>query len=144
MRPTTRTINTCIDAWAKSGEIGADDRILEWMERMKESDHLFGRNFVFRPDKWTYNSYLQALARSGKPNIGTRAEQVIAEMEELHRNGVHGVKPDVVTFTNVVHCIARSGQDDAVDRALATLIRLEDLHEQGHGDLRPNLFTYNW
>lgn len=144
MRPTTRSINTCLDAWAKSGLEEADERILEWMDKMQQTSHTSNSRIVLQPDKWTYNSYLQALARSGKTNIGTKAEDILIEMENFHRKGGYDVKPDVLTFTNVIHCIALSGQDDAVDRAVSLLNKMEDLHEQGCSDVTPNIFTYNW
>ena len=147
LRTTTRTINTCLDAWAKSGHENADERILEWLNKLRDADDFLstGSNTLLRPDKWTYNAYLQALARSGKEHIGTTAEAILLEMETLHQKGhTYDVKPDVLTYTNVIHCIALSGQENAVDRALTLLNRLEDLHEKGSGDVRPNLFTYNW
>lgn len=143
LRPTTRSINTCLDAWALSGRSDAAEKISGWIQKMKHSA-TNSSVYAVPPDKWSYNSYLMALARSGKDDMATKAEEVLLEMEQLHASGVRDVKPDVLTFTNVIHCIALSGKSDAEKRAMAILNRMEDLHEQGFGDIMPNLFTYNW
>jgi pentatricopeptide repeat protein len=141
IRPNRRSVNTCLDAWAKSGLDGADERIMAWIQRMREA-HESGQNNI-SPDMWSYTHYLQALSKAGKPRMGDEAERVLEEMEDLYRKGYQSLKPNVLTFTNAIHCIALSGQDDAVERALAILDRMEDLHAGGFGDVRPNLFTYN-
>lgn len=141
IRPDRRSLNTCLEAWAKSGADGADERIMAWITKMREAPES-GQNQV-SPDMWSYTHYLQALSKAGKPRIGDEAERVLEEMEDLYRKGFTSLKPNVLTFTNVIHCIAVSGQDDAVERALAVLDRMEDLHSEGFGDVRPNLFTYN-
>lgn len=144
MKPTTRSINTCLDAWSKSGRRDADDHISKWLDRIRFSTEPLGPGIILIPDKWTFNAYLQALPRSMKPDIGTKAINILLEMESRHRTGCPNVKPDVLTFTSVLHCIALSGQENSVELAMSILGKMEDLHEKGFGDLRPNLFTYNW
>jgi pentatricopeptide repeat protein len=141
IRPNLRSINACLDAWAKSGLDGADERILWWIQRARE-DHKSGIIKIV-PDIWSYTHYLHALSKSGRPRMGDEAERVLNEVEALYRGGYQRLKPNVLTFTSVIHCIALSGQTDAVERALAILDRMEDLHAEGFGDVRPNLFTYN-
>jgi Pentatricopeptide repeat domain len=144
LKPTIRSVNTCLDAWAKSGRRDADERILVWLNQMRSSSEPLGMGIVLIPDKWTYNAYLQALPRSMKCDIGTKAVNILSEMETRHRSGCPNIKPDVLTFTSVLHCIALSQQENSVELAMSILSKMEDLHEQGYGDLRPNLFTYNW
>jgi hypothetical protein len=97
------------------------------------------------PNKWTYNAYLEALAKSGRRTMGNEAELFLVRMEgEYQRSGAVRLKPDVHTFTNVINCIARSGADNAIDRAFAVLSKMEVLHASGYGDVRPNAHTYNW
>lgn len=141
IRPNRRTVNTCLEAWAKSGLDGADERIMAWIVKMREA-HESGQSRICA-DIWSYTHYLQALSKTGKPRMGDEAERILKEIEDLYHRGYQSVKPNVLTFTNAIHCIALSGQDDAVERALAILDRMEDLHAAGNGDIRPNLFTYN-
>jgi pentatricopeptide repeat protein len=141
IRPNLRSLNACLDAWAKSSIDGADERILGWIYQVRNDTKNGPLKIV--PDIWSYTHYLQALSRSGRPRMGDEAERVLNEVETLYHGGYHGLKPNVLTFTSAIHCIALSGQDDSVERALAILDRMEDLHAEGFGDVRPNLFTYN-
>ena len=165
IKPNSRSFNTCVsnlgffccfwrqntdrfssfsqvDAWAKSSQPNASERIMDWILLMEDNAH----NGIsgIRPNKWTYNAYLQALSKSSRPSIGDEAEKVLDQMDDLYRKGRIGLKPDVLTFTNVIHCLALSGAEDALERAMAILTRMEDLHAAGHGDVRPNAYTYNW
>jgi hypothetical protein len=92
------------------------------------------------PNKWTYNSYLQALAKQRNPSSADEAERILAMMEDKSRDfRSNNLKPDVLTYTNVLHCIALSESDDSFQRAYAILSKMEN----GDGDVRPNVYTYN-
>lgn len=92
------------------------------------------------PNKWTYNSYLQALAKQRKPSSADEAERILSMMDEKSQKfRSNTLKPDVLTYTNVLHCIALSESDDAFQRAYAILVKMES----GDGDVRPNVYTYN-
>ena len=141
VRPNLGSLNTCLDAWAKSSIDGADERILGWIYKARNDTKQ--SSIKIMPDTWSYTHYLQALSRSGRAQMGDEAERVLNEVEELYQSGYQGLKPNGFTFTNAIHCIALSGQDDSVERALAILDRMEDLHAEGFGDVRPDLITYN-
>jgi hypothetical protein len=49
-KPNTRSFNTCLDAWAKSGQSEAAPRILEWIELMNSSPESEQRNVL--SNKW--------------------------------------------------------------------------------------------
>lgn len=92
------------------------------------------------PNKWTYNSYLQALAKQRNPSSANEAERILTMMEEKSQNfRSNNLKPDVLTYTNVLHCIALSESGDSFQRAYAILSKMEN----GDGDVRPNVYTYN-
>jgi hypothetical protein len=117
--------------------------IVAWINRMQASFE--AGNSTVAPNKFTYNAYLEALAKGRLPSICDEAERVLETMEEKARNSQHHhLKPDVLTFTNVIHCFAVSGAEDACERAYKILLRMEDLHSSGYGDVRPNAYTYNW
>lgn len=84
---------------------------------------------------FSYNTYLQALAKQRSPSIADEAERILKVMEDRS----HQLKPDVLTYTNVLHCIARSDPNRSFQRAYAIFLKMED----GDGDVRPNLYTYN-
>ena len=122
-KPNSRSINTCLDAWARSGLPNAAQRIRGWIDQM----HAAVENGTGRivPDKWAYNvrvvgrsvalvaatlcvssplfasptlalqAYLQALSRSGADNITEIAEAVLTEQQHLYEAGHNALKPDV-------------------------------------------------
>ncbi len=138
MKPTNRSFNACVNAWARSKSKEAPQRILSWIRRF-EDDFESGRTDAM-PNKWTYNSYLQALAKQRTPSSADEAERVLKMMEEKSQNiRSNSCKPDVLTYTNVLHCIALSESDDSFQRAYAILSKMEN----GGGDVRPNVYTYN-
>ncbi|CAB9520861.1 Pentatricopeptide repeat-containing protein [Seminavis robusta] len=142
IRPTSRTYNNCVNAWAQSTLPGSAARIMEWIVHMQSNAEREGRRYL-GPNKWTFNAFLQSLSKSGEPTIGEDAEEVLNQMMEYYRKGWTELKPDVLTFTTAIHCIAVSGKPDALERSLAIVRRMEDFHEQGFGDVRPNCYTYN-
>eukprot|EP00536_Pseudo-nitzschia_multiseries_P001138 jgi/Psemu1/234305/estExt_Genewise1.C_140097 len=138
MRPHNRSFNACVNAWARSRSSEAPERIKSWISIMQD-DFESGRTDVM-PNKWTYNSYLQALAKQRKPSSADEAERILAMMEDKGRQfRSSNIKPDVLTYTNVLHCIALSESDDAFQRAYSILTKMES----GDGDVRPNVYTYN-
>jgi Pentatricopeptide repeat domain len=116
---------------------------MEWIVHMQKNAEREGKQSI-GPNKWTFNSFLQALSKSGESTMGEEAEEILNQMIEYYDNGWIDLKPDVMTFTAVIHCIAVSGAPDALERSLSIVRRMEDFHEQGFGDVRPNAFTYNW
>jgi len=138
VRPHNRSFNACVNAWARSKSSEAPERIKSWIGIMQD-DFESGRTDGM-PNKWTYNSYLQALAKQRKPSSADEAERILSMMEDMNRQfHSNNIKPDVLTYTNVLHCIALSESDDAFQRAYAILSKMES----GDGDVRPNVYTYN-
>lgn len=138
MRPTNRSFNACVNAWARSKSKDAPKRIISWISRFQD-DFESGRTDAM-PNKWTYNSYLQALAKQRNPSSANEAERILTMMEEKSQNfRSNNLKPDVLTYTNVLHCIALSESGDSFQRAYAILSKMEN----GDGDVRPNVYTYN-
>ena len=127
-----------MNAWARSKSKEAPQRILSWISRFQD-DFESGRTDTM-PNKWTYNSYLQALAKQRTPSSADEAERVLTMMEAKNQEfRSNNCKPDVLTYTNVLHCIALSEAEDSFQRAYAILSKMEN----GSGDVRPNVYTYN-
>ena len=132
-----------VNAWAQSSLPGSAACIMDWIVHMQQNAEREGKQSL-GPNKWTFNSFLQALSKSGKTTMGEEAEEVLNQMMDYYENGWVDLKPDVMTFTAVIHCIAVSGTPDALERSLSIVRGMEDFHEMGFGDVRPNMFTYNW
>lgn len=138
LKPTNRSYNACVHAWARSNSRDAPHHVKKWIIRLQD-DFESGKTDSM-PNKWNYNSYLQALSKQRKPSSADEAERILSMMERKSRQfRSNSLKPDVLTYTNVLHCIALSKSDDAFKRAIAILCKMEE----GDGDVRPNVYTYN-
>lgn len=72
---------------------------MDWIVHMQANAEKQGRRSI-RPNKWTFNAFLQALSKSGEPTMGEEAEEVLDQMVDYYDNGWVELKPDVLTFTN--------------------------------------------
>jgi hypothetical protein len=91
LKPDAFTYAAVIDAWAKSGFRGESgfrgaaaraDRLLDEME----AKYLAG-DMDLKPSTSTYNAVIKALLRSGEAGAAARAERVLWNKGNRHRNG---------------------------------------------------------
>ena len=93
-----------------------------------------------RPNQYTYNIYLQSVAKQRRPWSADEAERILKYLNEKCKEpSREELQPDVLTLTNVLHAIALSGAEDGFQRAYAILQEMEE----GDMDVRPNVYTYN-
>ena len=66
------------------------------------------QNFLAaKPETISYNIVINALAKSGKVDSASEAENLLSKMHMLHEMGDPDVKPNVVTYCAVVRkCVA--------------------------------------
>ena len=69
------------------------------------------------PDTITYNSVIDAWAKSGDPSAGRKAESLLSEMLEQYKMGNEAVKPNTITFSSVIDAWANSRDPNAGMRA---------------------------
>ena len=154
VRPNAVVYNSVIAAWAKSGEAGAAERAQELLARMQRLAQTSGggggddgENSV-RADTISFNSAIDAWARSEEYGSAERAEALLDSMERQHAAGDGGVRPDVRSFNACINAWAHTGGPGAALRAEQLLDRLEALHAEdspGSDDeeaLRPTRITY--
>jgi hypothetical protein len=92
------------------------------------------------PNQYTYNIYLQSLAKQRTPWCADEAERMLKFLNEKSMDpGREELQPDVLTYTNVLHAIAVSGAEDSFHRAYSIMQEMEE----GDMDVRPNVYTYN-
>lgn len=91
-----------------------------------------------RPNTFTYNAVIQALAKSGEAGAAARAERVLQNMVNRHRNGGgDDVKPTTINFNTVLDAWAKSGGGRAsAERAEEILEWMDRLHKSGNPDVR--------
>jgi hypothetical protein len=136
--------------------------LLERMERLYESGKLVGA----KPDIVSYNSVLDALAKSGGGRESARlAEEMLDDLEELYNSrrqrrrnrsagggggGLGGsivgtassldIRPDVYSYNIVIGAWANCGY---ANRAVSLLDRMTRQANKGRTSLRPDATTYN-
>ena len=170
VKVTRRTFNNLIDNWAFSGhpdliqQVGA---IVQRMEDMLERNvqeaeddeddedeeeagastehqvtHMAKK---IQPDVRTYTKAIHAIAKSGSPDAGEKAEATIAKMNALYESGINVLaKPNVYTYTGAMQAWSASGQTDAPWRAQKLLDALLKLYEEtGDEELKPNVRSFN-
>lgn len=101
-------------------------------------------NSGVKPDTYTYNTLINAWAKSGEKGAAARAEHVLSVMETRYRDGDNDFKPNTRTHTSVIDAYAKSGEKGAAKRAEQILNGMQRLYEKtGDPDVRPNVHTAN-
>jgi len=153
VRPNTTTYNTVIAALGKCGDVRRAERILLSMEAMQRSsgsssssdgDDDGGGGFNVVPNTITYNTYLDALARSDDDDAPDKAIAILSKMKkhQLHDNDDDGddnstsskhSMPNTKTYNTVMNVVAKSKRRDAPYKAEKILNSMERLHAKNGG-----------
>ena len=153
IQPTSYSFATVISAWAKAAKIGetqsgvrAQHILKRMMEFRKEILDQEGPDSEYakllKPDSVVYNSVLDAWARTRTPIAGTKADELLFEMEERIRMGDHDSSPDTITYNSVINCHASSGHINAAKAAERVLKKME-IASKTNPAVVPNTLTYN-
>ena len=89
---------------------------------------------------------INALAKSGEAGAAARAERVLQNMVNRHRNGSSEdtVKPTTINFNTVLDAWAKSGGGrQAAERAEEILEWMDRLHKQGNTLVCPDTISFN-
>jgi len=145
--PDIISFNGVLHALAKSGKRGSAQRAEEILQRLEvmHYEQNSNANEIVRPDLYTYNTVIDAWAKSCKyePDAAERAEALLRRMEEMHASGNKSVKPDTVSYTTVIDAWSKSGNKAvAGERADALLKSMDDMFLSGNEDVKPNAFTF--
>ena len=126
VKPNCFCVNSCIDAWAKSGQVQRAQHLLKRMEefsRQPGNEHL-------QPDAVAYSTVVHAWAKSGDPRAAQQAEHLFEQMQRLHEEGHAMIRPDELTCGSVLDAWSRSRYPGAAQRAEDFLLRIEQLMAQ--------------
>jgi len=136
VKRNTISFNACIDAYAKNGNGEKAEMLLNRMEELYETKE----NLGCRPNKRSYNSVMNAYAKSLEKNAPTKAEMILRKMENMYEeNEFEGdIKPDFVSFATVINAWARSFEYGKAEKVLQLYREMVDLYKQGNESLRPN------
>jgi hypothetical protein len=103
--------NVVINAWAKSGGLGAEaeaEKLLAKMHRLHEE----GDPDV-KPNVVTYGAVIDAYAKSGEKGAAALADTLLAKMILLHQTdpATHAdLRPNTYVFNTVINCWAKSDE----------------------------------
>jgi pentatricopeptide repeat protein len=124
-RPNSVVYNCLLAAYAKSGR-GAEavDLSLQLLHKMGDL-----------ADVISYNTVLHAIAKSGAPDAGERAQALIDKMH---------VAPNARTYSTAMDCWARSSHDDRATIVHDLLRQMEHCYSAtGDDTMRPNVVSYS-
>lgn len=124
--PNEICFNALLHAYAMAG--GRDsgrkaEQTLEWMQRLHETEKL-----STKPDRTSFNTCINAWARSQQPDAPMHAEALLRRLVALHHDGVQEM-PSEETFTSVMNAWANCSTSTAVDRVEAILDLMERVSE---------------
>jgi hypothetical protein len=132
----TWCFNTVLNAYAVQGAGSRASTLLAQMESMSESDEML------KPDTYSFNTVLKALANSKEKGSVDRARQILDKMEERYATGDISVKPDAISYNTVILAYANNGGMRTGAAATAIVKRMEDRFLNGDLDVKPTSPTY--
>jgi hypothetical protein len=74
-----------------------------------------------QPNTVTFNTVIDAYAKSQDPSAPEKAEALLYRMEAEHKAGNMDAKPNVISFNTVINAWAKRGDTDGAQRAEAIL-----------------------
>jgi pentatricopeptide repeat protein len=104
---STQSFASVLDAYANCGNSQAAEDLFD---RMAAS----GRVQV---NTVTYNTVLNAFAKSGDKNAPYRAEALLDRMQTEYESGNKDARPNVISFSSVLNSWAKSSLEGAAERA---------------------------
>lgn len=128
--PSVQTFATVLDGYARNGQADAAESLFNKMN----PEHV---NTV------SYNTVLNALARSRDKDAPYRAEALLNRMQKEYEEGNENVRPNSISFSSLLNTWAKSGLDGAAEHAEAILTRMEDLAARGNPHVIPNEVCYS-
>ena len=117
-RPSNRSYNAAILAWAKVGNAA---RCRALLDEMLET--FANGNDAIKPNSKTFVSVINSLWKSGVPNAPEEAIEILQLMEDESAKGDKDLAPTTAAYTAVINAIARSDLSDKAVRAKKILDR---------------------
>jgi len=107
---------------------------LQWMEYLARS----GRNDNAKPNVLTYTIVMDAFAKSGEKDSGSKAEALLRHMEG------ENIKRNLFCYNLVINAYTRQGRrGGAVDNAERILHELENIYDEtADPTMKPDVVTY--
>jgi pentatricopeptide repeat protein len=99
LQPNSISYITCMDSYARNGDVDNTLRLLSRMEKAFTNGNLDAK-----PTRRAYTSALNALAKSQRGDSGQRAEILVANLERQYKAGNEDLKPDTTIYNILIRC----------------------------------------
>jgi pentatricopeptide repeat protein len=149
MLPNVQTYTSVMNAWARqqqqqsSSEGSALSRAEQLLDEMERRAYETG-DPELKPNTFTYNTLINALAKSGEIGAASRAERILTSMHKKYtEEGNKALKPTKWTYNNVINACALTRHEQDKKEALTIAFRLYDLMIS-MDELRPDAFSYTF
>jgi pentatricopeptide repeat protein len=95
-----------------------------------------------KPNTVSYNTVMDAWARSKHPDAALRAQALFDELLKNYQGGDQGMKPSCQSFGTMITAWGRSKSKDAAAKAQALFDDMLARHKSGDTDLQPGVVQY--
>lgn len=138
LKPTSISFNICINAWQKSKDTSAGDKVWYIFEIML--DMLDKGLMIDKPDYQTYRTVLHALSSNVVKGTAMRAEKVL----EIMKNRFDGaVLPDESIYHIVMHIYSHNKEEIGTQRVEELLTEMHQEYLRGNVSVKPTTLTFN-
>jgi hypothetical protein len=138
-RPNTNTYNCLIACYSRSTLQDKAQRAHMVLGRMKMMVEKGAG-----PDVVTYNSVMNAYAKSRGRNSPQKVEELLRELYEVYEaTGNPQLQPNSRSFNTCVDAWAKSNLPNSAERILDWIECMQKSVASGRGSIRPNKWTYN-
>jgi hypothetical protein len=134
-QPNCVTMNTVLAACVKFYQPDSLERALSTRKRLEPT-------YSLTPDTVTFNTLIDAHAKSGRAAADIAALSLLQTMERSLIKNKNRARPDSYTYCGVINCLAKTNVRSAGTQSLQILQRMLKLHT-AHGGEKPNLAVYN-
>ena len=114
-----RCFNVCLDGWAKAGKPDKAEELL-WRMMMYQGNNHNNNNSLVKPNDISFNSVLNAWAKSRHPQAANRAEMLLYTMES------YGIPPTCESYNAVMDAWSRTTSQPPGPKVQSMLDRLEN------------------
>lgn len=139
LEPEISSFSITISGFANDGNPDKGTEIIQWML----SSYKDKASRIPAPNRPCFNGLLHAWAKSSRKDAGSKAEQVLDWMQQLHESDQLDTQPDDISYATCINAWARSPGLESPARAEALLQKMLTQHERGNGDsIKPSLSAF--
>ena len=126
LRPSNITLNTVLNAWAKSGLPNAPEKVKTLFHKI---EHLYRDGKIDQPpDEAAHICLMQAWSKSGRKETPFKVEEILDSMKN---STTRHVTPTIPAYRLAIHAWVKSDEKFACERVHALFVELINLYMSG-------------